>query len=242
MTATGGTETLGAPVAANGSGAVTLTATGPSSDIILNADVASGSGNISLTAGYDIDPAAVHSISTTGNVSLIAGNNIDYLSISAYDISLKANTVGVLSNGGLIVNPTDTSFGAVTVAASGVQNGVSAKLISGGILTGLVDPTNSAGAVFANGVPVDPATANLATASDAVGASTVSVSAERMANMAREAGFESFFFLARSPFGVASQTEGEEECYAREGGSSGGACLSNPSQIAVTEDGLFMIK
>ena len=65
----GGTETLGGAVTANGSGNVTLSATGATSDILFNANVSSTSGVIAATAGRNITLNGGN-ISTSGNVSL----------------------------------------------------------------------------------------------------------------------------------------------------------------------------
>ncbi|MDR3490911.1 MAG: hypothetical protein P4M12_02570, partial [Gammaproteobacteria bacterium] len=66
-----GTETIGSAITAGGSGIVTLNATGASSDILLNANVASTSGAINLSAGRN-DTLNAGNITTTGNVSLSA--------------------------------------------------------------------------------------------------------------------------------------------------------------------------
>lgn len=71
LTINGGTDGIG--VVANGTGDVLLQAVGSASDVIVNAEVASGTGNVTLNAGDDI---AVNSAITTtgaGSVFVVSG-------------------------------------------------------------------------------------------------------------------------------------------------------------------------
>lgn len=248
LKATGGTETIGAAVAAGGSGAVTLAATGASRDIFINANVASGSGSISVTAGRDITlPNTSTDITTTGHVSLTAANNINGGYINGGTVTLNANTIGLA--GQTNVNATGGFFGAIMVNATGQQNAMSATLYGSNAMFGIINP-DPPGTVFYNGRPIDTATADIFTMTEQIGGSTISVSAEKMQDMAKSAGREAFFFMARPPFVVASDTE---ECDNSRGtglSDAGGKksderpipCEPGLTRIRVTEDGLMIIE
>jgi filamentous hemagglutinin family protein len=156
-TATGGTLTVGsvnlqptitnnAPGAnltgmnANGSGAVTLAATGTTSDVVFDATARSGTGTVSVTAGRnivegqtDLVPGAETSasmslaVATSGNVVLNAGNTIGGGGVSTIDpLSVwSAGTISATSGGtanasGTYLDLLDTT-GAVTIGGSNVQ-------------------------------------------------------------------------------------------------------------------------
>ena len=248
LKATGGTETIGAAVAAGGSGAVTLAATGASRDILINANVASGSGSISVTAGRDITlPNTSTDITTTGHVNLTAANNINGGYINGGTVTLNANTIGLA--GQTNVNATGGFFGAIIVNATGEQNAMSATLYGSNAMFGIINP-DPPGTVFYNGRPIDTATVDIFTMTEQIGGSTISVSAEKMQDMARSAGREAFFFMARPPFVVASDTE---ECDNSRGtglSDAGGKksderpipCEPGLTRIRVTEDCLMIIE
>jgi hypothetical protein len=247
LTAMAGTETIGAAVTAGGSGAVTLATTGATSDILINANVGSTSGNIGATAGRNITlPNTSTDITTAGDVNLTAANNINGGSINGRTVTLNANTIGLA--GQTNVNATGDFFGAITVNASGEQGGISAELYGSSAMFGRINP-DPPGAVFYNGIPIDPATANIFAEIEELSGSTLSLSAEQMAAMARNAGFEAFFFMVRPPLVAAAETEKCGEPQEVGVGGAGGnkpgeqrPCEPGLTRIRVTEDGLLVIE
>ena len=69
LNASGIARTIGSAVTAGGSGAINLSTTGLTSDILFNANVGSTSGAISANAGGNVVLNAGN-VSTTGNISL----------------------------------------------------------------------------------------------------------------------------------------------------------------------------
>jgi hypothetical protein len=66
LTASGGTMTIGAMIAAGGSGSIALSATGTSSDVLVNAAVNNASGGISALAGHAITESGAGAFGTSG--------------------------------------------------------------------------------------------------------------------------------------------------------------------------------
>jgi filamentous hemagglutinin family protein len=237
LTATNGTETIGGTVTAGGSGPVTLAATG---DLLVSANVASGSGTIDANSGGNITLTNA-SITTTGNVNLNASGNINGGSTYGQNITLGANTIGLTNT--TYVYPSNSTFGALLVKAVGEQQGISAELSSSKSAETFTDPDGSPGTVFVNGVPVNLAPAGAAAgvvanaipasvaSSEAAGvaSSTLSVSGQQVNAMARNAGSEGedFFLLAGQT--VGSNTEAEE------------VASTLDETICVTPDGMMMI-
>ncbi|MEZ6060865.1 MAG: hypothetical protein R3C19_10910 [Planctomycetaceae bacterium] len=75
LTISGGSDTIG--VTASGTGDILLEARGSASDVIVNAQVSSGSGHITLNAGDDVDLNASLSTSGAGTVFFTAANGTD---------------------------------------------------------------------------------------------------------------------------------------------------------------------
>ena len=134
VTASGGTLTVGsvnlqptivnnAPGAnltgmnANGSGAVTLAATGSTGDIVFDATARSGSGTVSATAGRNIvegQPALVPGAetSTSANLAVATGGNV---------VLNAANTIG--GDGVSTINPLSVwSGGVISATSAGTAN------------------------------------------------------------------------------------------------------------------------
>ncbi|MPV68642.1 filamentous hemagglutinin N-terminal domain-containing protein [Burkholderia sp. BE17] len=158
VTATGGTLTVGsvnlqptilnnAPGAnltgtnANGSGAVTLAATGSTSDVVFDATARSGTGTVSVTAGRNVvegQPALVPgtetsastnlAVATGGNIVLNAGNTIggdgaatlDPLDVWSGSGLISATAAGNHPASGVYLDVLDTT-GNVTLDGSGVN-------------------------------------------------------------------------------------------------------------------------
>ena len=180
LIATGGTETFGSTVTANGSGTVTLQATGATSDILINGNIGSTSGAISASAGRNVTLNGGN-ISTGGDVSLTAGagaisemnanfiNGATLATVSATGTNLaSANTVTSFnaSNGTSGINLVNTAglltVGAITEAGAGnitvtnsgalTTNGAISTGLSGNILLAATGGTETLGsAVTANG-------------------------------------------------------------------------------------------
>ena len=75
ITINGGADSAG--VSANGAGDVLLEARGTSSDVIISADVISGTGHITLDADRNVDVNDVVMTSGSGTVYMLAGTDID---------------------------------------------------------------------------------------------------------------------------------------------------------------------
>ncbi|QVN23346.1 filamentous hemagglutinin N-terminal domain-containing protein [Burkholderia pyrrocinia] len=125
---------------ASGSGAVNLTATGTTSDIVFDATARSGTGTVTATAGQnlvnglaDLVPGADTSssanldVATGGNVVLNAGNTIGGDGVSTIDPlsvwsggTISATSAGTAAASGTYLDVLDTT-GAVTLGGSSVQ-------------------------------------------------------------------------------------------------------------------------
>ena len=114
LTATTGTETIGAVVTAGGSGTVGLTATGGTSDILVNSTVSSTSGAISATVGQNITLNA-GSISTSGAVNLTAGKVINEAGAGI----ISGGLLTTISAGGQTLNNANTVTGFNATNAGG---------------------------------------------------------------------------------------------------------------------------
>ena len=125
---------------ANGSGAVTLVATGATGDVVFDATARSGTGTVSVTAGRniveaqtDLVPGAESSVSmslavaTSGNVVLIAGDTMGGDGVSTIDPlsvwsggTISATSGGTANASGTYLDVLDTT-GAVTIGGGSVQ-------------------------------------------------------------------------------------------------------------------------
>ena len=74
LTINGGSDSVG--VSANGAGDVLLEARGATSDVVINADVVSGTGNVTLDADNDLLVNASVSTGGSGTLYMVAGNEI----------------------------------------------------------------------------------------------------------------------------------------------------------------------
>ncbi len=100
---------LGNPgIAANGTGDVLLQTLAADGDIVVNAEVVSGTGDISVRAGDDIDLNANVSTSGLGSIQLIASNN-NLDAISGVDMS-SGTTLSALGSGVRIVAQNAVTF------------------------------------------------------------------------------------------------------------------------------------
>lgn len=118
-----GTITVGAQTQATGAGTVGLDATGATSDVLVNADVISGSGALTLKAGRDITMNAGN-LTTTGAVNLTAGAAISEAGaglISGGLLTTGSTTGTTLNNLNLISSfkATNTTSGDVSLKNSG---------------------------------------------------------------------------------------------------------------------------
>ena len=143
ITVNGGNDTSG--ISANGTGDVLLEARGAASDVIVNADVVSGMGHITLDAGDDIDLNARLITGGPGTVYLVAANgtsgdatgpevdginldgsistvNGDVLAESSQDIRQTALVTSISGNIGLVAahDITQTATGDITTTTSDV--------------------------------------------------------------------------------------------------------------------------
>ena len=92
LTINGGSDSVG--VSANGDGDVLIEARGAGSDVIINADVISGTGNITLDAGNDLDVNAALTIGGSGTIYLTSVSN------TTIDSQLTSNTGDILVESG----------------------------------------------------------------------------------------------------------------------------------------------
>jgi filamentous hemagglutinin family protein len=125
---------------ANGSGAVTLAATGTTSDVVFDSTARSSTGTVSVTAGQNIvdnlsalvsgaetSASANLAIATGGNVVLNAGNTIGGDGVSVRDPlsvwsggTISATAAGTDPASGIYLDILDTT-GAVTLGGAGVS-------------------------------------------------------------------------------------------------------------------------
>ena len=153
-----GTETLGSAVTAGGSGGVILSATGGSSDILLNATVSSTSGLIGLTAGRNVALNA-GSISTSNNISLAGGGTISESGAGILNGALlTTNSVGgsALTNANTVTsfNATNATSGAISLTNSATPltiTGISQPV--GNLTISNAGSITQSGAIVVSGTP-----------------------------------------------------------------------------------------
>ncbi|MBS0206523.1 MAG: hypothetical protein JSS49_26845, partial [Planctomycetes bacterium] len=114
------TITVDQSVNAATTGTVDLTATGPASDVVLNADVISGSGLLSLLADQNVTLNAGN-LTTGTDVTVTAGRAINESGaglITGNLLTTSSGTGTVLNNANLVTsfNATNTGTGAITFA------------------------------------------------------------------------------------------------------------------------------
>lgn len=110
LTATGGTETIGAAITANGSGEITLSATGASSDILFSSTILTGTSS----KAYNTNTAATLAAGNYSGSGAIDGDTItlNNLTSGTYASKNEGTNIGVSTTGITIVSATNS---AVTV-------------------------------------------------------------------------------------------------------------------------------
>jgi hypothetical protein len=149
-----GTLTAGAVVTAGGAGAVTLLANGAASDILINANVSSGSGLLTATAGRHVTLTA-GSLTTAGNVSLTAtGGSINEAGtglISAGQLTTRSVGGTTLNSANTVntFNAANTTSGNIALTNTAAPLTITGISQSGG---GTVTVTNTGGMTISGGI------------------------------------------------------------------------------------------
>ena len=133
-----GTETISAAVTAGGSGTVDLSATGVTSDIVVNANVQSTTGALTLSAGDDLTIKAGN-LSTTGEINLTAGHAISEAGTGSVtgDLLKTQSTSGTTLNNANVVtgfNATNTTSGDISLV-NGLSLNITGITETGGNIT-----------------------------------------------------------------------------------------------------------
>ena len=127
LTINGGADSIG--ITSEGTGAIQLTAVGASSDIVVNASLSSGTGNIQLTADDDLDVNASLQTdgggklnlsalnSTASDFAALAGSEVDGINIDASLITgdgdvLLTSALDIRQSAGITSNAGDVIFTA----------------------------------------------------------------------------------------------------------------------------------
>jgi hypothetical protein len=168
----GGTVMVAGAISAGGSGMVTLSATGATSDVLVNANVNSGSGALNLTAGQNITLNAGNLL-TSGNISLTAGATINEAgagTISGALLATVSATGTTLNNSNAVssFNGSNSGNGDVTL-----KDAVAALTITGVHTLGVGAITvGNTGALTVNGT-VSSTNGNVSLTTGAGGALTI---------------------------------------------------------------------